>query len=114
MINFFDWLKANKLSLNALKMEFIRIETNQNVHKTAGLIAVRVDSVLIRRENKSRYLGPIVDDRLSWKVHIVHISSKALRSVGILKHIRACLTKLTLQILYRTLIERGFRYCNTT
>ena len=46
------------------------IGTNQNVHKTEDLIAVHVDSALIKRVNKWRYLGLIVDDRLSWKDHI--------------------------------------------
>ena len=50
-----DWLKTNKFSLNALKTEFMIIETSQNVHKTTDLIAVCVDGALIRRVNESRY-----------------------------------------------------------
>ena len=61
-----DWLKTNKLSLNALKAEYMIIGPNQYVHKTASWIPVRVDSAFIRQVNKSRYLGLIVDDRLSW------------------------------------------------
>ena len=63
MVKICDWLKSNKLSLNALKTEFMIIGTNRNVHYATDLIAVRIDGALIGRVNKSRYLGPIVDDR---------------------------------------------------
>ena len=114
MVKIFDWLKSIKLSLNALKTEFMITGTNRNVHNTTDLIAVRVDGALIRRVNKSRYLGLIVDDRLSWKEHISYISSKVSRNIGILKRVRERVTKETLLIMYGTLIEPYFRYCNTT
>ena len=114
MVKICDWLKSNKLSLNALKTEFMIIGTNRNVHNTTDLIAVHVDGALIRRVNKLRCLGLIVDDRPSWKEHISYISSKVSRNIGILKRVRECVTKETLLIMYRTLIEPCFRYCNTT
>ena len=84
MVKICDWLKSNKLSLNALETEFMIIGTNRNVHNTTDLIAVRVDGALIRRVNKSRYSGLIVDDRLSCKEHISYTSSKVSRNIGTL------------------------------
>ena len=51
------------------------LEQTKLYHKTADLIAVRDDGALIRRVNKSRYLGFIVDDRLSLKEQIAYIFS---------------------------------------
>ena len=78
------------------------------------MIVVRVDGALMRRVNKSRYLGLIVDNRLSWKGHMAYISSKISRNMGPLKPIRECVTKETLQILYTTLIEPYLRHSNKT
>ena len=76
LIKICDWLKANKLSLNALKAELMLLGTTRNIRKLGSLLAIRIDSHLIRRVYKSRYLGFIVDDKLSWTEHIAYISAK--------------------------------------
>ena len=65
----------------------------------------RVDSALIGRVHKLRYLGLTVDDRMSWKEHFSYISSKISPNICILKRILECMTKETLQTWYTTLIE---------
>ena len=65
LIKIRDWLKANKLNLNAPKTELILLETTRNIRKLGSLLAIRIYSHLIRRVYKSRYLGLIVDDKLS-------------------------------------------------
>ena len=49
LIKICDWLKANKLSLNALKTELMFLGSTRT-------LAIRTDSHLIRRVYKSRYL----------------------------------------------------------
>ena len=71
-----DWLRANKLSLNAFKTEFMLIGTTQALCRIEHLLAVRVNGELIRKIYESKYLRLIVDDKLSWKDHIDLISSK--------------------------------------
>ena len=61
-----DWLKANKLSLNAVKTEFMISGPNQRIKTFHGVIAIRVDDHLITRTNWTKYLGIIVDDNLSY------------------------------------------------
>ena len=50
-----DWLKANKLSLNALRTELMLLGTIKNIKKLGSLLAIRIDSHLIRSLCKSRY-----------------------------------------------------------
>ena len=59
-----------------------------------------------------KYLGLIVDDTLTWEKHIEYISTKINRNIGILKGTQNFLPKSSLITLYKTLIERFFRYCN--
>ena len=49
MFQISDWLKANKLSLNVMKTEFMLLGSSQRILKFGSLIAIRVDNNLIRR-----------------------------------------------------------------
>ena len=71
-----DWLKANKLSLNTIKTEFMFIGTTQNITKINNLIAVRVDGKLIKRAKKVKYLGLVIDENMKWDEDVAYISSK--------------------------------------
>ena len=64
------------------------IGTTQALIKIGNLLAVRVNGQLIGRVYKSKYLGLIVDDKLSWKDHIDLISSKIRRNIGVMKQVR--------------------------
>ena len=66
LINICDWLKANKLSLNTIKAEFMLIDSAHNDKKFDNLLAIRVGNELIRHTHVTKYLGLIVDDTLKW------------------------------------------------
>ena len=115
--NFFgmiDWLKANKLSLNAVKTEFMLLGSAPSILRFGMLLAIRVGDSLIRRTNCTKYLAIIVDETLSWDMHIDQISKKVKRKLGVMKHIKNCVPSQSLIMLYRTLVEPYFRYCSTT
>ena len=114
MIKICDWLKANKLSLSAIKTELMLLGTTRNIRKLDSLLAIRIDSHLIRRVYKSRYLGLIVDDKLSRTEHIAYISAKIRLNIGVLKRSKRHIPNDTLIMLYLTLVELYLRYCNTT
>ena len=65
--NIIDWLKANRLSLNAAKTEFMLSGTAANVLKFGCLLAIRIDSNTIKRVHMAKYLGILIDDKMSWK-----------------------------------------------
>ena len=90
------------------------IGTTQALSKIGNLLAVRVNGQLIRRVYKSKHLGLIVDDKLSWKDHIDLISSKIRRNIGVMKRVREYVPADILILLHRTLVEPYLRYCNTT
>ena len=109
-----DWLKANKLSLNAVKTEFMLLGSAPSFLSFETLLAIRVGDSLIRRANCTKYLGIIVDETLSWDMHIDHISKKVKRNLGVMKHLKNCVPSQSLIMLYRTIVEPYFRYCSTT
>ena len=105
-----DWLKANKLGLNAVKTEFMISGSNQRIKMFDELIAIRVDDHLITRTNWTKYLGIIVDDNLSWELQIDHVSKKINQNIDVMKHIKSCVPKESLIMVYRSLVEPYFRY----
>ena len=46
-----------------------------------------IDGCLISQVNKIKFLGVIIDDRLTWSEHISYISRKISKSIGILKKV---------------------------
>ena len=79
LISTCDWLKANKLSLNAIKTEFMSMGSVYNNRKFDNLFAIRVDNKLIKRTRFTKYLGLIVNDTLKWDLHIDYISKKVTK-----------------------------------
>ena len=110
--NVMDWLKANNLSLNVMKTEFILTGTTQNNLKIGDLLAIRVQGYTVKLVYKAKYLGMVIDDKLTWKDHIDYVSLKIKRNLGIIKRVRNDIPKESLIALYRTMVEPYLRYCN--
>ena len=66
--------------------------------------------------NHAKFLGVLVDDKLTWKSHITHISNKVAKNIGILNKLRHRVPLNTLHTLYNTLYNTllmpYFSYCN--
>ena len=113
-----EWLKCNKLSLNALKTEFMIMGTSQKLSSLDSDPIMRpfkliLNNYEIKRVKKTKYLGMIVDDTLTWEDHIDYITMKISRDVGIIRRVRELIPEKALLLLYQTLIDPYFRYCST-
>ena len=79
------WLRANKLSLNVAKTEFMVISSGQKLQSVNDkTINVNVEGIRINQTDHSKALGLDIDENLSWKEHIhslpvsVHFSESDL------------------------------------
>ena len=57
------------------------------------------------RKKCVRYLGVLIDSKLSWTYHITHISTKISKSLGILARLRHFAPSSTLLNIYRSLVQ---------
>ena len=78
-----EWLKCNKLSLNALKTEFVIMGTSQklsnlDIDPSMTPFKLILNNYEIRRVKKTKYLGMIVDASLTWEDHIDYITLKLI------------------------------------
>ena len=76
-----EWLKRNKLSLNAVKTEFMIMGTVQKLNQLDSEPDVTpyklyVSGFEIRRMKVVKCLGLMVDDCLTWEHHIEYINKK--------------------------------------
>ena len=47
-------------------------------------VMIKIDGVAINRVQENKFLGVIIDDRLSWKQHITHVKYKVSRSIAVI------------------------------
>ena len=105
----YEWLTANKLTLNIKKSNFIIFRTHQKkIDYHVNLRIFDNDSqTFLPLEQKSyvKYIGVLIDSNLSWKYHIGHITSKISETVGIIARLRYYVpTSVLLRIYQSSLI----------
>ena len=101
-------LKVNKLSLNIKKTHFIVFHRKH----FKGDIKIQIDQQDIDRVWKTKFLGVIIDHKLSWKDHITYVSGKMSRSIGILIKARNLLNRKAMMTLYYSFVYPYLTYCN--
>ena len=110
--NLYSWLKANKLSLNIAKTEFMVISTRQKfLAENCSEINIQLDGHPICRVEHATSLGLIIDDRLSWSNHIKELCRKISSAIGALRRIRSLISQSTAEQIYNALIQPYFDYC---
>jgi hypothetical protein len=106
-----DWFKANKLSLNISKTNYIIFRSNKKTIPTTAH-GLSIDGVSIPQVESSKFLGVYVDQHLKWNVHTYEISKKIMKNLGILRRISYLLPTFILKNLYHALIQPYLSYCN--
>ena len=88
------WLDANKLALNVDKTYFVTIHSHAKM--LTEPTALKFGCKKITQADHVRFLGVLLDETLSWKPHLVKLSRKLARSVGIFLQIKAsCFIRYT-------------------
>ena len=103
----FDWLCANRLSLNAKKTEIILFRPNNNI---INQFKLRINQSTIKESIKIKYLGVLLDNKLSWKFHIAELSKKLSRAIGMLYQMRNLCNIETMKSIYFSLFHSHLIY----
>ena len=96
----FDWLCANRLSLNVSKTEFIIFKPPKLSLRER--ITLKLNGVTLYESTKIKYLGILMDDRLTWKHHIFELRKKLNRAIGLINKMKMlqCPTRVLLSLYY--------------
>ena len=107
--NLVEWMYANKLSLNVAKTHFL-IFRSKGMSDPKPIEILSINQQVIMRENKTKFLGVIIDDRLSWESHIHYIKSKISKGIGIICKVRNILNESILVNLYNCFVYPYINY----
>ena len=75
-------------------------------------VKLLIDGQTIDEVQKTKFLGIIIDNKLTWKWHIDHIAGKISRGIGMIIKARQYLNKSGLMSLYYSFIYPYITYCN--
>ena len=105
-----NWLETNRLSLN-LKKTHIMIFGNTR-RKNDSTLNISIQGTKLDIVQHTKFLGIILDSALSWKNHIIYLSQKISKSLGILAKARKLLNVDTLRQLYFSFLFPYLSYAN--
>ena len=108
MLGLSNWFKANKLSLNVKKWNYVIFKPKQRREEFDLNIEINGHKMICTTE--VTFLGVILDGNLSWKSHISHIAGKISKYVDIIGGSSPCLTTLALKTLYYSLVYPYFQH----
>ena len=117
--NLCNWLKANKISLNASKTEIIifRHPNKLITHKKRDestkckfKLKIKIDGQKLNPSIYVKYLGVLIDQHLSWKYQVNELSTKLSRTIGMLSKIRHYVDIKTSIMIYHGIFSSILNY----
>jgi len=117
MANFAEWMRQNRLSLNANKSEFMVISLSRHymisifkIQSLNELKEIKVNQKTIGRVTRTKYLSLKIDEYLSWKDQYIQVKAKVKGGLSALQRLKDILPQSKLAAVYRALIESHLRY----
>ena len=104
----YNWLNANKLSLNISKTKYMIFHFPQR--KLNININLKIEDTNIDRTSEFDFLGLRIQENLLWSAHITKIANKLSRVVGILKRIHKYIPIQALMTIYNSLFLPHLNY----
>ena len=86
--NVYEWLSANKLTLNMTKTEFMPIASRQKLLQLTESPSFTINENAIEQVTSAKSLGVYVDQNINWEYHIGNNSKKITCAIGAIKRIR--------------------------
>ena len=101
------WFKANKLSVNATKTNYMIMGTQHMTSmedQSVSNVDIILDKTKLKRVDKTKFLGVTIDENLSWKNHIDGITKTISRNIGMINKLKFIIPERILHTLYCTLV----------
>jgi len=105
---FDTWMKSNRLSVNYNKTAYmiLTVTRSQNCN-----FEISMNGVKIQQTDSIKYLGVIIDNRLSWKQQISSLYRKLSQARGVVCKIRHFADIKILRSIYFSLFHPHLQYC---
>ena len=102
--NFADWCKDNHLILNVKKTKEMIIDFR--IKKNAEIQPLNINHEVVEIVNRYKYLGFIIDDKLSWHNHIQTVNTKLHQRLFFLRKLKSfSISQDILKLFYFALVQ---------
>ena len=101
-----DWFRANKLSLNVSKTNYVLFYTKSVCTK----LELKIGDMTVERKPYVKFLGILVDEHLDWSEHIKLCKAKLSSSLYAINAAKKYLNSSQLLMLYNALIYPYLTY----
>jgi len=109
MSKIIEWLNMNKLSLNNEKTYGMFFNANKKINKTQ-VTQINLQDTKLKFVEYTKYLGIIIDSKLSFKEHIHCLSNKLRKWIAIFRKVSPLLTTFAKYTLYNSLFYSNVLY----
>ena len=103
----FEWLSANKLSLNVGKTKYMIFRYPQT---KLPILNLSVNGVTIEKVDNFDFLGLTINEKMSWNTHINKLSLKISKVIGAMSRVKNILNSSVLLNIYNSLILSRLHY----
>ena len=100
-----NWFIDNRLSLNTDKTNYILFNCKENMN-------IQINKNNIKRVTHIKFLGVIIDNKLSWKYHISYLRAKLNKIIWITSKVAILLNFKALTMIYKSLFLPHINYAN--
>ena len=105
--NVSKWLSANRLTLNIDKSNFLIISNKRKIDTT---VDIKIDNLSVKEKDCIKYLGVLIDNKLSWKQHSQYVNMKISKGIGVLAKMRHFVPSDVLKQLYHAFVSPHLSY----
>ena len=102
LLNISEWLRANKIMINTSKTKYVLYSYRGGLKFD---LDIKIGCDLIEQTECVKFLGVYLNSSLNVKNHILVLSKRISRNIGIIFRIKDFLPKIVLKSLYYTLIH---------
>ncbi len=103
-----DWFRANKLSLNLGKTNYMVFDRGKQVNMDNMILTI--NDLPIERVSKVKFLGLIINNCLNWNDHIHHVKGKISSGIYALNTVKHILPQSHLKTIYYSLVNSYLNY----
>ncbi len=102
-VRYANWCNLNCIVVNPTKSNYLLFNSEN--------VVLTIDGHVLDIVHVVKYLGVLIDDKLSWSFHINHITRLCCQRIGVFKKILPCLPNYVSVLYYNAFIRSCFSYC---
>ena len=103
------WFRANRLTTNSKKASKFLLSHCTHISRTMNF-HIKMGNVELERVSSVKYLGVMLDEKVTWENQIDYLATKLSRSAGIFSKLRYYLNPKTLLEMYHALFNSRLQY----